>query len=156
MANQKLVTLEQLGIVKGYIDTKDAAAFKSAEYANNTIKLYTTPDKSGEPAVSFDLPEEMFLEQAYTRFEPEFVFSLNQYPNTTDPNLNGKPVLVLAVNGDDGVNYSFVSLEKLGVRASAEEGNVLVIKEDGLYVPTPPSPTALEYATEAEIQALFS
>ena len=30
MANEKLVTLEQLGIVKAYIDIKDESAIKSA------------------------------------------------------------------------------------------------------------------------------
>lgn len=51
MANEKLVTLDQLGIVKAYIDTKDAAAIKAMSYEGNKLKLFTVQDKIGRAHV---------------------------------------------------------------------------------------------------------
>ncbi len=176
MANEKLVTLEHLGTVKNYIDAKDAKAIKSAEFADNTVKLYSTEDKSGTPVVSFDLPEEMFLDQSKTAFEEAFTWSDTKFPGSTNPNLEGKPVLILAVKGDTDITYSFISLEKLiktytaedtstvdvtvadskisaAVKVSATTGNTITVNADGLYVPTPESVT---YATNAEVEALFA
>mgnify|MGYP006916046794 CR=1 FL=1 len=69
-----------------------------------------------------DLPVEMFLDQANTKFVPSFTWSNELYPGSTNPNkaaveadpeadppvaaqpavvFNGKPVLVLAVKGVD-------------------------------------------------------
>ncbi|MBD5080366.1 MAG: hypothetical protein HDT44_01220 [Ruminococcaceae bacterium] len=178
MANEKLVTLDQLNIVKGYIDAADAKAIKSAEYADNKITLYTTADKSGDAAVEIDLPEEMFLDQAKTTFVDEFYWTNTAYPGTENPDLNGKPVLVLAVKGDETVSYSFVSIEalvkvytgedtdtsevtvedgaiKVDVKLSVEEGNALVKKDDGLYVAAPEVPEEIVYATNEEVEALF-
>lgn len=178
MANEKLVTLEQLGIVKNYIDVKDASAIKSAEYADNKISLYTTADKSGTAAVELSLPEEMFLDQAKTVFVESFVWSDTAYPGSTNPSLEGKPVMVLAVKGDNSVNYSFISLEKLiktytggstdttdvvitdgvvkaDVKVSAEEGNALIKRADGFYVPPAETPQEIVYATNEEVTALF-
>lgn len=175
MTNEKLVTLEQLGIVKTYIDANDESAIKTAEYADNKIRLYTTADKSGAPAVELDLPEEMFLDQAKTTFVGEFAWSDTAYPGSTDPNLEDKPVLVLAVKGDNTVAFSFISIEsvvktyvgepsetaevavsdgkiKTDVKVSAVEGNILTIKDDGLFV----SPAdKLTIATDDEIRELF-
>lgn len=157
MANEKVVTLDQLATVKAYINANDAKAIKSGNYADNKISLYTTSDKSGTAAIEIDLPEEMFLDQSKTTFVGEFAWSEAAYPGSTDPNLDGKPVLVLAVKGDDSVTYSFVSIESLvkvytgegtatatitvadgkiksDVKVSAEAGNALVAKTDGLYV----------------------
>lgn len=180
MANEKLVTLEQLGTVKTYIDAKDAAAIKSAGYADNKISLYTSTDKSGAAAVEIDLPEEMFLDQAKTTFVAEFAWSNTAYPGSADPDLDGKPVLVLAVKGDKTVNYSFISIEalvkvytgnssdtaeitvadgkiKADVKVSAEEGNAIVAKTDGLYVNIPePEKVEINYATNEEVAALFA
>lgn len=179
MANEKLVTLEQLGIVKSYIDTADAKAIKSAEYADNKISLYTTANKSGTAAVEIDLPEEMFLDQTKTTLVDEFAWSATEYPSSTNPNLDGKPVLVLAVKGDKTVNYSFIALDtivkpytgsttdtaavtvadgavKADVKISAEEGNAIVKKNDGLFVAPAEAPAEVVYATDAEVEALFS
>ena len=178
MANEKLVTLEQLGIAKNYIDAKDAASIKAAEYEDNTIKLYTTADKNGDPAVELNLPEEIFLDQAKTTFVAEFAWSDAAYPDSTDPELEGKPVLVLAVKGDKMVNYSFVSIEELvktytgdetdtaavdvsdgvitaDVKISAEEGNAIIAKGDGLYVPPAEASEEVVYATNEEVADLF-
>ena len=54
------------------------------------------------------------LDQAETAFVPKFTWSLETYPGTEDPNLNGKPVMVLAVKGSDGsVTYSFMGMAAL-------------------------------------------
>ena len=81
------------------------------------------------------------------------------YPGSTNPNLDGKPVMVLAVKGDNNtVQYSFVDLTYLldtytgsntstakvtvdgkeitvAVNVSKATDNALQVKEDGLYVP---------------------
>ncbi len=137
-----------------------ASAFKSAEVSGNTVKLYTSTDKSGTAAFSFDFPAELFLDQTRTQFVPEFAWTAASYPDSTDPSLEGKPVMVLAVKGDgDTVTYSFLSMAALvdtykakagdgtatvtvsgyeisvDVNVSAEANNALVKKDDGLYVP---------------------
>ena len=128
-----------------------AAAFKSGKVDGNTVSLYTSEDKSGTAAFTFDFPTEMFLEATS--------------PGPTNPSLDGKPVMVLAVKGEnpDSVAYSFLNMAALvdtykaketgkdasttieiagyevevKVNISKEDGNVLVLKGDGLYVPTP-------------------
>lgn len=160
MANEKFVTLTQLGIVKGYIDAKDEKAIKSAKYEGNVISLYTTEDKSGSPAVTLNLPEEMYLDQTKTTVVDNFAWSDTLYPGSTNPNLDGKSVLVLAVKGDSSTTYSFASLgdivtaitgeatstttttvsdgkAKVDVKISSEADNALETKADGLYVNVP-------------------
>ena len=56
MANEKIVKLDHLNIIKNYIDSKNSDSIKSAEYDDNTIKLYNTIDMSGEAAVTLNLP----------------------------------------------------------------------------------------------------
>lgn len=165
----KLARLQDLKSLANKINdnfaTKDevsalANAFKSGEVAGNTVKLYTSEDKSGTPAFSFDFPAELFLDQTKTKFVGEFAFSATDYPDTTDPNLDGNPVMVLAVKGeDDAIAYSFLNMAALvdtytakagdgtatvtvngyeisvNVNVSAEADNALVKKSDGLYVP---------------------
>lgn len=175
MANsKKLVTLEQLSIVKSYIDKEDAKSLKSVKYENNTLSFYTAADQSGDAAVSVSLPEEMFLDQTKSKFVDNFVWSEETYPGSENPNLDGKPVFVLAVKGDASVSYSFASLEKLidvftgeetnsaevsvtddnkisvNVKISATEGNALTINDDGLFIPE------LVFATDEEINAIFA
>lgn len=140
------------------------AAFKSLAVDGNTVKFFTSADKSGTPAATLDFPAEYFLDQAKTSLVPAFAWAEATYPGSTDPSLEGKPVLVLAVKGDDStVTYSFLSMEKLmnvytvktdgkdasttvtidgytidvKVNISAAEGNQLQVKEDGLFVPKP-------------------
>lgn len=174
-SSKKIVTLDLLEGVKNYIDFKDGVAIKNIDVQGNTWKFYTTEDMSGDPIKVVNLPEEMFLDQVKTTFVAEFAWSDDTYPNSTNPNLEGKPVFVLAVKGDTSVNYSFVSLEALfvvyegdttssaiteisednkistTVRISEEAGNIATIKNDGVYVPE----TELEYATKEDIDNLF-
>ena len=142
-----------------------AAAFKSGKVDGNTVSLYTSEDKSGTAAFTFDFPTEMFLDQAKTEFIAKFKWAEATYPGSTNPSLDGKPVMVLAVKGEnpDSVAYSFLNMAALvdtykaketgkdasttieisgyevevKVNISKEDGNVLELKGDGLYVPTP-------------------
>lgn len=175
MANEKIITLDLLKTFKEKINDSilesGATAYKAYDFENNQIKLYRTEDKSDTPSV-ISLPEEMFLDQAKTKFVNPFAWSDNTYPGSENPELDGKPIMVLAVKGDTSVSYSFVSLESLmnvctgentatantsvsadskisvNINVSSAEDNALVINEDGLCVP-------FVYATEADINELF-
>lgn len=132
-----------------------ALGIKSGEIVNNTIKLYTSTNKSGSPAISFNIPEEMFLDQNKTKFVGNFQWSAETYPGSENPQLDGKPVFVLAVKGDTTTTYSFLDMQTLvdtytagdgsvtvsgytiKVAISAEANNILELKADGLYVPKP-------------------
>lgn len=145
-------------------ETNIAAAFKSGKVDGNTVTFYTSADKSGTPVFTMDFPVDMVLDQAKTNFVGKFTWSEETYPGSTNPNLNNKPVMVLAVKGEgDTVSYSFLNMATLvdtytvktegkhasttieisgyevevKVNISAEEGNQLQLKADGLYVPAP-------------------
>ena len=147
----------------------NAVAFRSATFANNIISFFTNPNGTGEAAATLDLPGEMFLDQAKTRFVDSFAFDTTTYEGATNPNLEGKPVFVLAVKGDGAtVNYSFVDMSalvdtysaadnsvtvngfKIGVNISATAGNALTLTPNGLFVPAAP-----EMATEAEFDEML-
>lgn len=137
------------------IENGDAPAVKAVEPDGNALKIYKTADKTDTPIV-VDLPEEFFLDQAMTTLVDEFAWSDATYPGSTDPGLEGKPVMVFAVKGDDSVSYSFVSLEKVAAGAanvSAETGNVLEKKSDGLYVG---DLSNAKITTKEAIDALFA
>lgn len=71
------------------------------------------------------LPAEQFLDLSKTVYVDNFTWSATTYPNSTNPNLNGKPVLVLALKDNDGnTQYGFVSLNDL----------VDVYTGDGTYI----------------------
>lgn len=131
-------------------------SFKAGKVQGNTVSFYTSSDTTGTAAFTFDFPEEIFLDQAGTTLVENFAWSAATYPNSTNPNLDGKTVLVLAVKGDKEVNpttkFSFVNLEKLidtytasdtsltisdykvKVNISAAANNSLTLKNDGLHV----------------------
>lgn len=97
-------------------------AFKSAKVENNTVKLYTSADMTGTPAATLDLPVEYLLDQAKTQFVGKFTWSAEDYPGSTNPNLNNKPVMVLAVKGSDAsVTYSFLNMATLVDTYSAKD-----------------------------------
>lgn len=148
--------------IKVYVDSDKTVSIKGHLKKNNTHCFYSTdnPTEDTTPVFSFDIAEELFLDQAQTKFVPNFVWSAETYTNSTNPNLDGKPVMVLAVKGDESVTYSFLNLEELvdtyttkdtsslslsisedgeisgDVKISEEEGNAVELKDDGLYVPT--------------------
>lgn len=179
MDERKAITLEQLEIVKGYIDDKDALNIKSAEFVDSTVKLYTSDDKSGEPAIELVLPEEMFLDGSKTEFVNNFVWSAEKYPKSTNPDFDGKPVLVLAVKSVRTIRYSFISLESvvvelaggetnstsvtiaddvisLDVKVSEEPDNRVIVKDDGLYVGAVDTTPQWTVSTDEEVSDLFS
>lgn len=110
--------------VKGAIDTVATQAsnsFKSLAVSDNRVNFYNVQQSEvtsdTQVANYFDFPEEIFLDQAETGLVENFAWSEETYPGSTNPNLEGKTVLVLAVKGDKQTNptakYSFVNLEKL-------------------------------------------
>lgn len=160
----KLVKLASLKALAERVNTELSTAFKSGKVEGNKVKLFTSADKTGAAAFEFDFPVEMVLDQAKTAFVPQFTWSLETYPGSEDPGLNGKPVMVLAVKGSDGsVTYSFMGMAALvdtykakvsgkdasttvtiagyevdvKVNVSKEPNNVLEARADGLYVPKP-------------------
>ena len=168
MANT-YITLQNLqnydGKIKNYVDLADAKSLKGYLKVGNTWNFYTVenPTETDTPVFSIDVPTEYFLDQAKTAFVQEFAWSATTYAGSTNPELDGKPVLVMAVKGDDDtVTYSFVNVESLvdiytgvetetvivdvnadneisaEVKVSAEEGNFIEVKEDGLYVTVEP------------------
>ena len=61
------------------VATADADAIKSASYANNTLSFFHSNDASGTAAYTFNLPEEMFLDQTKTAFVQSFNFAGGSY-----------------------------------------------------------------------------
>lgn len=140
--------------VKSELDTLDGKTFGSVDVSNGKINFYATTDHTGTALESIDLPEEIFLDQTQTTFIQSFAWSNVAYPGSTNPSLEGKPVLVLAIKGDKTtnptLNYSFVNLEKLvdtytasdnainisgysiGLNLAADATNILSIENDGL------------------------
>lgn len=164
------------------INTDVSKAIKSLGVSGNTVSFYTSADKSGDAAFTFDFPKELFLDQAKTTFVPKFAFSAETYPDATDPKLAGKPVMVLAVKGQnpDSCTYSFLDMSALvdtykakatgkdasttitvsgyeievKVNVSAAAGNALSLKADGLYVDISGKADKVKNATTGNLAAL--
>lgn len=145
--------------IKTWVDSEESLALKTTLFKNNTLTFYKKPNATVDDTADFiiNLPEEQFLDQTKTTFVNEFVWSEELYPNSTNPNLDTEPVLVLAVKGDTDVVYSFISMNKLvkiykastvastvtltiddttntisgEVNISADEGNLLEVGTDG-------------------------
>lgn len=149
------------------IATAGGEALKGVKSDGNTIQFYTDQAMEGSATFTIDLPEEYFLDQTKTVFVEAFTWSAETYPGSTNPELDGKPVLVLAVKSQDGseVTYSFINLEKMidvytggqtqtatiavsgneitaTVRVSATADNQIVTNEDGLFVAKTPDASA--------------
>ncbi len=148
--------------IKAEIDnlknTGVASALKKVDVDGNAIKFYTSSDTATEATFSVDLPAEMFLDAASTKFEPNFNFTGGNYTGATNPNLDGKPVLVLGVKTktNDGktttLAYSFLNMAglvdiytasdtsivitnyKVKANVSSAAGNMLANTAGGLYV----------------------
>lgn len=130
-------------------------AFQSVKIEGGQVKFYATTNQTGDVVGSFNLPEEIFLDQVGTTLVENFNWSNLTYPNSTNPNLDGKVVLVLAVRGDAAtptVKYNFVDVSKLidtytaadasisiagnsvAVNISSTTGNLLSLTGNGLFV----------------------
>jgi len=102
-------------------------ALQAATYSDNTLKLFRSTDTTGTPAFSFDLPEEMFLDQNKTEFVGSFAWSAAKYPGSTNPELDGNPVMVLAVKGDEtNPSFSFLDMQALVDTYTANDDSVTV------------------------------
>ena len=146
--------------------------FKSLAVDGNRVNFYNVPaaEVTTETTVAgyFDFPEEIFLDQAGTTVVENFAWSAATYPGSTNPNLDGKTVLVLAVKGDattPTVKYSFVNLEKLvdiytaadntitingytvAVKISAVANNAITVNNDGFKADKVANATAGNIAT---------
>ena len=145
--------------IKIWVDSEESLALKTTLYNNNTLTFYKKPNATVDDTADFsiNLPKEQFLDQTKTTFVNAFVWSEELYPNSTNPNLDTEPVLILAVKDDTDVAYSFVSMNELvkiykastvvstvtltiddttntvsgEVNISADEGNLLEIGTDG-------------------------
>ena len=155
MAN-KAVSSEQLNNVLTRINSAlsklDAKNFGGIDIDGRTLKLFPTSDISGTPIKSVTLPSDLRLDQAKTTFAPSFTFNSSTYAGATNPNLNGKPVLILTVTDGTNSTYSFLNLEGLlktysplnngiqisgssiGAKVSGDTDNLLSIAADGLLV----------------------
>ncbi|MBQ4432290.1 MAG: hypothetical protein II877_12370 [Synergistaceae bacterium] len=109
------------------------------------------------------LPVEAFLDMVQTAFVSPFTWNNVSYPNSTNPNLDGKPVLVFAVKSIDHTNndaetttFSFVDMATLvdtytaasgdsakiltingytiAVNISSVANNAITVQNDGLHV----------------------
>ena len=151
-----LVKVSALQALAQRTKTELDTTLKSLSVSGNTVSFFKTADASGTAAYTFDFPEEIFLDQAGTTLVENFAFNAATYPGATNPNLDGKTVLVLAVKGDKETNptvkYSFVDLSKLidtytaadnsitiagytvAVKVSAAANNAIELKNDGLHV----------------------
>lgn len=145
--------------IKVWVNGEESLGIKTTLYNNNTLTFYKKPNATVDDTADFtiNLPEEQFLDQTKTTFVNDFVWNEELYPNSTNPNLDTEPVLVLAVKGDTDVAYSFISMNKLvkiykastvastatlaiddatntisaEVNISADEGNLLEVGTDG-------------------------
>lgn len=138
------------------LDEKFSGSFRSLSVSGNTVSFFTTTDASGTAVATFDFPEELYLQQVGTEIVENFAWSAASYPGSTNPNLDGKTVLILAVKGNKATNatvkYSFVDMANVikaisagdasvivngyavSARLSEVSGNLLELKSDGLYV----------------------
>lgn len=154
--NENAITrVKHLASLATRIKTELDLTIRHIDISNGTVSFFTTKDGSGTPAFSFNFPEELYLSQVGTTVVENFAWSALTYPNSTNPNLDGKVVLVLAVKGDatnPTVKYNFVDLSKLidvyapadksiamsghsiAVNLSDDADNAIELTNDGLKV----------------------
>lgn len=126
----KLVTLGQLGNLAQRTVAAIAPTFKSLAVSGNRVNFYTSTDGTGDVADYVDFPEEISLDVTGTNLVPNFAWSAATYPDSTNPNLEGKTVLVLVVKGDRQTNpttaYKFINMEALTSVATNTECDELL------------------------------
>jgi len=158
-------------------NTLASAGIRSGSVTNNTVSFFTSADASGTAAFSFDFPSELVLDQLKTTFVANFAFNATTYAGATDPNLNGKPVLVIAVKDTNAAGavtttYSFLNMEQLvdvytaannsiningyqvSVKISSTTGNRLTLGADGLMVDVSDKADKAANATAGDVATL--
>lgn len=126
------------------LESKEAIRAVVVDSVNNALKFYTCAESEitaeTVPATTFNIPEEIYLNQTGTEIVENFAFNAATYPGATNPNLDGKTVLILAVKGDDETNptvkYSFVNMSSIfddyvQKKTSATSGNIPVFDGAG-------------------------
>ena len=161
-----------------------ASAIKSVGMSVDglTINFYTSTNKTGDVAFSVDFPKELVLDQLKSDFEASFTWSDETYPGSTNPNLDGKPVLIFAIKGTDKTGtttaYKFVNLEALidtykikpgdsakilainsetneiEIKISSEPNNAIRVKDDGLHVDVSGKVDKVQNATAGDVPIL--
>lgn len=102
-----------------------ALALEEAEAANAQSNKNFWSIQALQETVS-NLPAEQFLDLTKTKFVNSFAWSTATYPGSTNPSLEGKPVLVLALKDEkDNVKYSFLNMFDL-VDQYVGDGTVVV------------------------------
>lgn len=113
----KLATIGQLGNLAERVVQAIAPTFKSLAVVGNRVNFYTSTDGTGDVADYIDFPEEVSLDVTDTDLVTNFEWTAQAYPDSTNPNLDGKTVLVLVIKGDKQTNpttaYKFISMEAL-------------------------------------------
>jgi len=133
--------------------------------SGNTVNFYKDKNATAESTAdyTFDFPSELVIDAAGTTFEPNFAFDSETYVGATNPKLEGKPVLVLAVkttaaNGTTSSAYSFLNLydlvdiytikagdsakvltingKEIEFKISSTAGNIISADANGLYATT--------------------
>ena len=125
---------EILSNLKTWIDTDKNISLKKVLYKDNSLLFFKNPNAvdSDTPEYKIDLPIEKFLDQTKTKLIQEFMWNETDYPETENPNIDGNPVLVLAVKGgDDSVSYSFLNMKYLlNLYQASEEISTVTITID--------------------------
>ena len=123
-----------------------ADAIKHVSVSGNTISFWKDADHTGAADFTVDFPSELFLDQTRTTFVQNFLFNATTYPGATNPSLDGKPVMALAVKGttdvasgtaSDTVSYSFLDVSALVdtyTIASGDSSKVLSIANNEITV----------------------
>lgn len=113
---------EILSNLKTWVDSEKTIALKKVLIKNNSLLFYKNPNATETDTSEYEivLPSEKYLDLSLTTLVSVFSWSEETYPNSVNPNLNDKPVLVLAEravaeaeDGTDIVTYSFISMESV-------------------------------------------
>ena len=159
---ERVVQLKHLDPVVARFGKELGATFRSAAVKGNTVSFFNTKNASGSAAFSFDLPESLFLSQIDTNVVNSFMWSALTYPNSVNPNLDGKPVLVLAIKDDDeenpNISYSFVDMtnlvdvsDKVDKAPNAVQGNIAIFGMSGAIVDT-----GVTFASDSDIDKMLA
>ena len=117
-----VVTISEAQYIAETFKLETDKAIKSLTVTGRTISFFTSEDATGTAVATIDIPKDLFLDQAQTKFESNFAFTAAKYPGAVNPSLDGKQVLVLAVRGStdpasgtaqDSVSYSFIDVSSL-------------------------------------------
>lgn len=91
----------------------------SVKQLHDSLSQVITKYEAAIAAAIAALPAEMFLNHTKTAFVANFTWSTQTYPDSTDPNLNGKPVMVFGIDSKNNVSgavtttYSFMDMSAL-------------------------------------------